>query len=111
VKLDGKPLSVGTVSFRPDASRGNTSMHIPTGAIDANGNYELVTVTKKGAPRGWYKVVVFADANSLDPKTASRPLPPVWLMNIKYTDDKTTDLAIEVVGNPSAGVYDLALSK
>src|SRR4051794_919497 len=59
VTLAGKPLKVGTVSFRPDASRGNTSKHIPTGAIDAAGNYELVTVGKKGAPPGWYKVLVF----------------------------------------------------
>jgi hypothetical protein len=27
VTLDGKPLSVGSVSFRPDASKGNKSCH------------------------------------------------------------------------------------
>jgi hypothetical protein len=111
VSLDGKPLTVGTVSFRPDGSRGNASKHVPTGAIDAQGNYELITVKEKGAPRGWYKVVVFADANSLNPKTAAQPLPPRWLMNIKYTDDKTTDLVVEVVENPATGAYDLKLSK
>src|SRR4051812_13406743 len=64
VTLDGKPLTVGTVSFRPDVTRGNTSMHIPTGEIDAQGNYTLVTIRKNGAPPGWYKVLVFADANA-----------------------------------------------
>src|SRR5437016_4916210 len=44
VTLDGRPLSVGAVSFRPDGARGNASMHVPTGDIDAAGNYELVTV-------------------------------------------------------------------
>jgi hypothetical protein len=111
VTLEGKALAVGTVSFRPDASRGNTSMHVPTSTIDGEGNYELVTVKKKGAPRGWYKVVVFADANSLNPKTGAHPLPPRWLTNVKYTDPTATDLAIEVVEKPAAGVYDLKLSK
>jgi hypothetical protein len=111
VKLDGKPLTVGTVSFRPDAERGNKSMHIPIGKIDPEGNYELETVGKKGAPPGWYKVLVMADADAqLAPGTA-HPLRPRWLMNPKYADLKTTDLAIEVVENPAAERYDLNVSK
>src|SRR4051812_40534827 len=59
VTVDGKPLTSGSVSFRPDASQGNSSQHQPTGTIDAEGNYELfVPPAKKGAPLGWYKVVV-----------------------------------------------------
>src|SRR5262245_40091564 len=61
VTVDGKPLKSGTVSFRPDASKGNSSQHQPNGEIDAEGNYEmLVPPAKKGAPPGWYKVVVMA---------------------------------------------------
>ncbi|HYT90418.1 MAG TPA: hypothetical protein VEL76_17060 [Gemmataceae bacterium] len=111
VTLDGQPLTVGAVSFRPDAARGNTSMHVPSGDIDRQGNYELVTVGKKGAPPGWYKVLVFADANTLPTGIAASPKPPQWMMNVKYTDPKTTDLSIEVVENPAAERYDLKLSK
>jgi hypothetical protein len=111
VTLANKPLPVGAVSFRPDAARGNHSKHIPTGAITAAGEYELITIQRKGAPAGWYKVLVFADANSLKPGTSAHPLPPVWLMNIKYTEEKTTDLFVEVVEHPGPGSYDLRLSK
>ena len=111
VKLDGKPLTVGAVSLRPDSSRGNGSKHIPTGAIDRQGNYELVTIGKNGAPPGWYKVLVFADANTLPTGVAAHPLPPKWLMNVKYTDPATTDLAVEVSESPTAGAYDLNLTK
>jgi hypothetical protein len=107
VRLNGKPLGVGAVSFRPDASRGNKSMHIPTGTIDAQGNYELVTVGKKGAPPGWYKVLVFADANTPPPGVPAHPIPPRWMTAVKYTDEQTTDLFLEVVENPETGAYDL----
>src|SRR5262245_808535 len=59
VTLDGQPLTTGSVSFRPDTSRGNASPQQPQGTIDADGNYELsVPPARKGAPPGWYKVVV-----------------------------------------------------
>jgi hypothetical protein len=111
VTLDGKPLTVGAISFRPDAARGNASMHIPSGDIDPQGNYKLVTVGKDGAPLGWYKVLVFADANSLDGSNRASPLPPKWLMNAKYITEKGTDLSVEVVQTPEPGAYDLKVSK
>jgi hypothetical protein len=113
VMLDSKPLPVGSVSFRPDASKGNTSMHIPNGDIDAEGNYELVTLGREGAPPGWYKVLVFADANTLATAGAPpvHPLPPKWMMNVKYTSEKTTNLSIKVVDKAAPGAYDLNVSK
>jgi hypothetical protein len=111
VRLDGELLTIGTVQYRPDASRGNTSMHVPIGTIQPDGSYKLETVGREGAPLGWYKVVVFADANASPKPGASRPLPPRWLTNVKYTDPKTTDLAREVVEEPAAEVYDLNVSK
>ncbi|SRR6266404_423586 len=113
VTLDGKPLSVGSVSFRPDASKGNKSMHVPNGDITAEGNYELMTLGKKGAPLGWYKVLVFADANTLATGGAPpvHPLPPKWMMNAKYTGEKTTNLSIEVVEKAATGAYDLNVTK
>ena len=87
VLLNGRLLNVGTVSFRPDASKGNKSMHVPNGTIDAEGNYELITINKKGAPTGWYKVVVFADANA-DPsgKPPTTLQPPKWLTKLWERD-------------------------
>jgi hypothetical protein len=111
VRLNGKALTVGVVSFRPDPSRGNMSRHVPTGTIDAEGNYELITVRKKGAPPGWYKVLVFADANTPPPGVPAHPQPPRWLTNGKYTDEQTTDLYLEVVENAAPGAYDLNVSK
>ena len=83
----------------------------PSGAIDADGNYYLASKGKDGAPPGWYKVLVFADGNTTDNNPPAHPLPPNWLMNVKYTAESTTDLFIEVVETPSAGAYDLTVSK
>lgn len=110
VIVAGKPLTAGSVSFRPDVARGNTSQHHPTGAIDADGNFELYTAGKKGAPPGWYKVLVFADANASSGR-AVHPSPPKWLTSAKYTDVATTDLAVEVVVNPEPDRYDLKLDR
>lgn len=112
VSVGGKPLATGSVSFRPDASKGNTSPHHPTGTIGPDGKFELVTVGKPGAPPGHYKVLVFADANT-DPKTggAAHPKPPAWLTDPKYTTERTTDLRVEVVASPESGRYDLKLTR
>jgi hypothetical protein len=111
VTLDGQVLTVGAVSFRPDAARGNASKHVPTGPIAADGTYELITLKRQGAPPGWYKVVVFADANALKPGGTAHPLPPAWLTKPRYRDEKTTDLSVEVVEAPRAGAYDLKLTR
>src|SRR5262245_48088289 len=100
VTVNGTRLSAGTLSFRPYAAKGNQSLHHPTGDIDASGNYELVTVGRKGAPPGWYKVLVFADANAQPPKSSAHPLPPKWLVDVKYTKEETTDLTVEIAATP-----------
>jgi hypothetical protein len=107
VSVNGKPLAAGTVSFRPDAERGNRSQHHPTGVI-ADGRFELHTLRQRGAPLGWYRVLVLADEN----QTAGpvHPLMPRWATHPKYTSQKTTDLLIEVVETPAPGAYDLRLS-
>jgi hypothetical protein len=109
VTLNGQPLTTGTVSFRPDSARDNASLHHPTGAIDEQGNYSLSVVRKKGAPLGWYKVLVFADAN-VQQGAAAHPLMPRWLVPAKYLSEKTTPLSIEVVASPRENAYDLPLS-
>ena len=60
---------------------------------------------------GWYKVLVFADANSLIDPNSSRPPIPKWMMHEKYTGAETTPLSVEVVEKPAAGVYDLNVTK
>jgi hypothetical protein len=109
VTVHGQPLAGGSVSFRPDGSRGNATLHHPTGVIDARGNFELYTTRRRGAPPGWYKVLVFADENRLAGGT--HPLMPRWAVHAKYTSEQTTDLQIEVVDKPAPGAYDLELTR
>ena len=93
--------------MRGDVARGNRTLHQPTGAIDAGGNFELFTAGKKGAPPGWYKVVVSAFANRPEEGLVA----PRLLLDDKYYDEGKTDLRIEVVANPPPGAYDLKVSK
>src|SRR5262249_47195480 len=61
IPVEGKAVPSGNVTFYPDASKGNSSTHQPNGTIDPEGRYELfVPGGRKGAPIGWYKVVVYA---------------------------------------------------
>jgi hypothetical protein len=108
VTVNGQPLASGTVSFRPDPKRGNTSLHHPTGQI-ADGAFELYTLRQRGAPPGWYKVLVFADENQL--AGSVHPLLPRWATHPKYTTETTTDLFVEVTDQAAPGAYDFRLSK
>jgi hypothetical protein len=106
VTVNGRALTTGSVSFRPDPGRGNASMHQPTGSIDGEGNYQLfVTGGRAGAPPGWYKVVVTA----YDDPSPGKPLKS--FTDMKYADEKTTPLRVEVIENAPAGQYDLALTR
>jgi hypothetical protein len=110
ILLDGKPLTSvgqGSVSFRGDAGRGNGTLHQPTGTINAQGEYELVTVGKEGAPLGWYKVMVAAYANKIE----EGPVTPRPLLDPKYYSADTSELSIEVVASPAPGAYDLNVTK
>src|SRR5438874_10922837 len=60
VTVSGQPVKAGTLSFRPDKSKGNHALHEPYGEIDAAGNYKLFTNRQEGAPAGWYRVAVMA---------------------------------------------------
>src|SRR6266542_622279 len=69
ITVAGKPLTTGSVSFRPDKTKGNTSQHEPAGDIDAEGNYKLYTAMKEGAPPGHYQVLVIsAEPGAYPPK-------------------------------------------
>src|SRR5438046_2540522 len=100
VTVDGAPLTTGSVTYHPDAEKGNNTPHIPIGTLDPDGRYKLVSATKAGAPPGWYKVTVTAQG----PIDAKNPYaPPKHLINPKFSDASTSGLEIEVVDHPSAG--------
>jgi hypothetical protein len=115
VTLDNEPVTArsGTVVFVPDAEKGNQGLIRPAGNVDGGGTYTLFTRGRKGAPAGWYKVVVTATA-PLDPVTTStrrdHPRPRI-LVPQKYGDAGKTDLSIEVVEKPGPGAYDLKLTR
>jgi hypothetical protein len=113
VTVDGKPLTVGWITFYPDETKGNTSAHLPFAEIQKDGTYALSTNGNPGAPPGCYKVVVAAthDVIPIKPRFTSdgKALSPKWLVHEKYTSPATTDLRIEIVERPGAGNYDLRL--
>ena len=113
--LDNEPFTAKTtmVWFKPDASKGNTSVFEPAGTVDAAGNYKLTTKGKNGAPPGWYQVVVTAreDAAPVHPQGPKTHRPVAKsLLPSKYGQPQTSGLAIEVVEKPAPGAYDLKLS-
>jgi hypothetical protein len=113
ITVGAQPLTVGKVSFIPDASRGNTSISRPFGMIGSDGTYQLVTEANQGAPPGWYKITIStlvppgSDVPPPGKQVAPRPAP----INPKYTNPKWTDLAVEVKDDSAAGAYDLRLTK
>jgi hypothetical protein len=108
VTVDGTPLTTGGVTFHPDTAKGNNTPHIPTGTLDSQGHYKLMSATKEGAPLGWYKVTVSAQ-QPIDPKNPYAP--PKHLIDPKLSDAATSGLEVEVVTSPTAGAYDLKLAK
>jgi hypothetical protein len=115
ITFNNEPLTAKTtrVWFKPDASKGNTSLFEPVGTVDAAGNYKLTTQGKNGAPPGWYQVVVTAweDAPPVHPKGPRQHRPVAKsLLPSKYGQPQTSGLVIEVVEKPAPGAYDLKLS-
>jgi hypothetical protein len=116
IMVDGRPLNArnATVIFKPDQSKGNQTPCEPYGTVDENGKYTLfVAADKKGAPAGWYKVIVVAfEAPAADRR---RPGDPAkhhrLLVNRRYGDPKTSKLVVEVLEDPKPGAYDLILAK
>jgi hypothetical protein len=116
ITINDQPLKAATaiVVFKPDTSKKNTSPIEPSGTVDDQGVYSLVTKGRQGASLGWYKVVVVAhDGKQFADMTKTRHQRPVVgsLLPAKYGSATTTDLVVEVVENPAAGAYDLKLNK
>jgi hypothetical protein len=107
VTMRGRPLTEGSVSFRPDASQGNASLHHPTGGIDGEGKYRLWAGRSEGAPPGWYKVVVIANEPEKQQPNMVHPGMPKPIVDRRYWSPETTPLCIEVRRDAPPGSYDL----
>lgn len=104
ITANGKAVPSGTLTFYPDSTKGNASKHQPNGVITADGRFEMfLTGNKKGAPPGWYKVVVYAVD---DPQPGK---PNKYFVSKKYSNIASTPLQFEVIDNPEPGRYDLKL--
>jgi hypothetical protein len=105
ILLDGKPLTIGVLQFRADVTRGNRSMEVPTGQVQPDGSFEMITGTRKGSPLGWWKVLVIADNFKVwdpplwayhPPDVKPPPKPDKWeppksLVHERYLTVKDTD--------------------
>lgn len=116
VLVEGKPVKAGTVSFRPDAARGNKSMEQPAGILREDGSFVLFTADRPGAAAGWYRVLIIAD----NFKVVDPPPSPVWpnypegflpkpQVNERYLYFNKTDVVAEVVEEPKEDAYVLKL--
>jgi len=99
----------GAVQTRP--VEGEPTPFEPVGVVDEQGIYTVTTKGKDGAPPGWYKVLVTAAGDYQEhPKAKNRHPGPRSLLPARYGQEKTSDLAVEVVEHPAANAYDLKLS-
>jgi hypothetical protein len=117
VTVDGEPLRANsaTVTYVPDADRGNTATIMPTGNVDQDGHYVLYYAPgKKGALPGWYRVQVVAAQVGPGTRMPGAPNvapPPPPLFDSKFRSPTTSGLEVEVVETPPTGAYDLQLTK
>jgi hypothetical protein len=117
ITVAGQPVPLGSVQFRADPARGNHSMEVPVSAIRPDGGYDLETGGQRGAPLGWWRVLVIADNFRADnpppspvwPKFPPGYQPPRPLVHERYLRFHDTDLSVEVVENPEEGAYELTL--
>jgi hypothetical protein len=107
VTFDGRPVTSGSLVFKPDAAKGNSNTLEPAGTIGPDGRYSLFTKEREGAPLGWYQVAVVAqEINEKDPYA-----PPKSLIPTRYNEASTSGLEIEVTVSPVPGAYELKLVK
>jgi hypothetical protein len=97
----------GRVWLYPDRGKGNHTPFVPVAELGRDGRYRAYTDGRPGAPPGWYRVVVLAveQRDRVGANKATQTL----LVNRKYTEAETTDLALEVTSTPTSGAYDLVL--
>lgn len=102
IAFNGQPLARGSVSLRP-ASGG---WEQPTGPV-RDGQYELFTNGRPGAPVGEYTAVVFATDEG--PAGAAHPGMPKSIIPLKYNQPGKSPLRVKVSTTPAPNAYDLEL--
>ena len=105
VTVDGKPLAMGSLVFKPDAAKGNTSTFEPSGTIANDGSYTLFTKEKRRTGRLVQGGHRRAEASPDDPYAMKSLVPE------RYNDAETSGLTMEIVATPAADAYDLKLAK
>jgi len=107
--LVGKsPLTRGTITFWPDAAKGNNVNKTPSATIQEDGTYKLTTGTtqgvKDGAPPGWYLVTI-SKGNAVATKDKKKTREPVF--DPAFENHQKTTLKMEVKEGAPPGSYDL----
>lgn len=87
---------LGLITFHPDKDKGNTGTINPRAELGPEGTYELFTDGQKGAPAGWYKVVVVASEADVGEAEDGSALVPQYYVQDAYMSVETTPLSIEV---------------
>jgi hypothetical protein len=106
VTYKAEPLTTGTVILVADAAKGNLSKHEPRGPIDDQGNFQVSTAGRPGAPPGWYKVAVIANR----PVNPSKPYAVTGsLLPKKYGNANTSELVIEVAEKAGPSGYNMIM--
>jgi hypothetical protein len=108
VTMGGKALSRGSISFRADKLRGNTSSAEPYGQITEDGTYTLYTNKRPGAPVGKYAVLIEA-SEDVDPNKPSAA--PKAIVDPKYSDPDRPIFQVDVVEKPQPGQYNFDVPK
>lgn len=104
VTVDGKALTSGNVMLHPEGADTSTKVPNSAGQIGANGDYEIFTGGKSGAPLVKYKVTVTPDMSKPGDKAGDAIVENYRLI-------EKTPLKVEVIDSPEAGRYDLKLKK
>jgi hypothetical protein len=109
VTVAGKPVSGGVVVLHPDAGKGNTTRHEPRGEIKPNGEFEVYTAGRPGAPAGAYKVTVIVPGAPPKSQAKNPYARPTHVTKAEYTRPESTPLAVSV-GEGSGPPVQLALN-
>jgi hypothetical protein len=110
VKNGSEVLKTGSVTLHPDETKGNKTTSRPRAEVAEDGTYTLYTMGEEGAPAGWYKVTVAAEApRPENAEGADLYAPPVYLVREDYTAVETTPLTLEVKADAPEGHYDISL--
>jgi hypothetical protein len=105
VMLDGQPLRNGLVIYCPDRTKGNTSPFEPRGRIGRNGNYELETEGRRGAPPGWYQVAIVV------PNDQWNPTGKAGIGEPRLLAAEASGVLVHVTHRPSPVAYDLQFTR